>query len=496
MACSSGDGTTTTVTTPDSGPLAWTPQLTASQVPAATVAGTAYSSSTQLSLQWAVPTNVTPARYEITWTDVVSGRAAGAASTGAGATIAHLRAATSYRIEVKACTASTCYASPLATLTAQTPTEAWQLQGSGASITGLTRIVADGNVRLHALRYGSDAPAALAGRVLLYYGPSGTSARGLSVAVTPGVASVSSPASYLGFTSLTGTAGLLTPEAPTPLVGQIATAQGVALSAAMGGRIRLYFESPGSDGRTRILSLDSQDGYAGLDFNPGAAGLCASRADYLGPCAPTVVIGVEGDATGANARIMNARQFKVGVATQDDWRWDGAAGSFMVFTVDAIAGCTTATHNQAYAVWSGSAWQVQYDAAGCPKLMKSMQAAHPLQQGGVFYKLYYGDPSDTTGQRAGSTLPFVGPKKLIYADGNISGDAARVDFEDWESVARGRNLLFLWPDGSTLDATAEGYIDDFTVLTPTGALTLQVMYLAITDGIVPPFSAAAVLLNP
>ena len=208
-----------------------------------------------------------------------------------------------------------------------------------------------------------------------------------------------------------------------------------------------------------------------------------------------VAIGVEGDA-GGWPRVSNARQFKVGVATADDWRWDGAAGMFMVFTLDAIPGCTAATHNQAYAVWNGTTWQVQYAATGCPKVMSSMQAAHPLHVGGARYKLYYGDPSIAGGRVAGSQLPFLGPKKLLYADGATSGAAATVEFEDWEPVSRGRYLTFLWPDGSALDATNEGYIDDFTVLAPTGTLALQVMYIAITDGIVAPFAASAVLLNP
>jgi len=185
------------------------------------------------------------------------------------------------------------------------------------------------------------------------------------------------------------------------------------------------------------------------------------------------------------------------VPTATDWRWDGAAGTFMVFTLDAVAGCSTATHNQAYAVWDRSEWQVQYDAAGCPKLMASMQAAHPLHLGGARYKLYYGDPAAGAGRIASSPFPFLGPKKLVYADGASTGDASRVDFEDWEGPARGREVTFLWPDASPLDATAEGYIDDFTVVTPVPQTTVvQVMYLAITDGTVPPFAASAVLLNP
>ena len=47
-----------------------------------------------------------------------------------------------------------------------------------------------------------------------------------------------------------------------------------------------------------------------------------------------------------------------------------------------------------------------------------------------------------------------------------------------------------------LDATAEGYIDDYHFMAPTGTLELQVMYLAITNGTAVPLGAAAILLNP
>jgi len=120
----------------------------------------------------------------------------------------------------------------------------------------------------------------------------------------------------------------------------------------------------------------------------------------------------------------------------------------------------------------------------------------PLHVGTTRYKMYYGNPSDQTGRIAGSNLPFLGPKLMIYADGSRRGDPSRVDFEDWESVNDARRVVFLWPDGTTLNSTALGYIDDFTVLLPTNDMTLQVMYVAITDGSAAPFAAAAVLLNP
>jgi hypothetical protein len=115
--------------------------------------------------------------------------------------------------------------------------------------------------------------------------------------------------------------------------------------------------------------------------------------------------------------------------------------------------------------------------------------------GGVNYKFYYGDPSVTTG-RLSTSLPFLGPKKLIYADGALSGSTSTVDFEDWESQTQARNVIFLWPNGDQFDNTAEGYIDDYYFISPTGNLDLQVLYMAISNGTEVPFGAAAILLNP
>ncbi len=33
-------------------------------------------------------------------------------------------------------------------------------------------------------------------------------------------------------------------------------------------------------------------------------------------------------------------------------------------------------------------------------------------------------------------LPFLGPKRVAYADGERTADPARVDFEDWETTVR------------------------------------------------------------
>jgi hypothetical protein len=339
----------------------------------------------------------------------------------------------------------------------------------------------------------------MADRIKFYYGPFGTGRRSpLSTAATTTATRADAPSSYLTFTSRAGTTGLVSPPSPATLVHDVATGQGVPLAEALGGRVRLFFEARGADGRTRVLSVDSQDGYVGQDFNAGDRSVCETPDDYSpgGGCAPIVVIGVEGDEDGGNPHIRNARQFKLAWPALDDWRWDGEPGRFMVVTTDDVGECSTARTNQTYAVWDGSRFVVQYAEDGCPKLFTNAQAALPMHVGGVRYKMYYGDRTHEEGRYGTSRLPFLGPKVVIYADGATSGSPDVVDFEDWEPQSAARDVVFLWPNGDVLDARAEGYIDDFHFLAPTGSLDLQVMYLTITDGVAIPIAATAVLANP
>ena len=78
----------------------------------------------------------------------------------------------------------------------------------------------------------------------------------------------------------------------------------------------------------------------------------------------------------------------------------------------------------------------------------------------------------------------------------VGGWPDDVDFEDWEIRARARDMVFVWPNGESLDATAEGHIDDYHFLSPTGSPDLQVMYLTITNGTEILFAAAAMRPSP
>ncbi|MBC7620149.1 MAG: fibronectin type III domain-containing protein [Candidatus Saccharibacteria bacterium] len=470
--------------------------ITVSETTGQTVGTYTFGSSSKLVVNWTAPVGYTVDHYVVTATEVMmntSVSASVAVNTNSTTLIA-LKAATPYSVAVKACKDSACSASgSSAVASGTTATEFWQMQGSGNTVATLTKPVSDGNARLSATRFGPEAGIA-ANTVQIYYGPIGV--QGLAVGTTSTI-SASSPSSYLNFTSLASTSGIRSPSTATD-IQSVATGQGVPLSAALGGKVRLFFEAGDVNGKTRIYSIDSTDGYAGRDFNIGSPSICSTSADYQtsGNCPLTLQIGLEGDTTLANAKISNARQHKLGWPTQTDWRWDGATGTFMVFTVGSVTGCSTSNFNHGYAVWNGSKFDVQYDSAGCPKLFKSVQAGVPMHLGDARYKMYYGDPGITTGKNNANNLPFLGPKKLIYADGKSSAAAATVEFEDWENVSLARNVNFLWPNGDLFNATAEGYIDDFQFLAPTGNLDLQVLYLTLTDGTVVPFAATAILLNP
>jgi hypothetical protein len=469
--------------------------LTVTNVNVQQIGSLAVSSSTRLSVNWPAP--ATPvSHYTIVATDVTGMASTSTVAAGTtGATLTNLKANTSYTVTVIACADSACAQFASGTGSGTTAREYWQLQGSGNTVNGLTALVSDGNVRISATRFGPDA-GAMAGRVQLYYGPRGAPSQ-LAAGVAGQPADASNPASYFSFTSRAGVSGLSSPSTATPLVTTVLTGQGVPMTSAMGARVRLFFEAQGADGKARVMWLDSRDGYVGQDFNAGTGTTCATITDYQsGGCVPTVAIGVQGDSVAPNSRIINARQHKIGWPILDNPHWDGAAGTFMVFTTDAVSGCSASTMNHGYAVWQGVTWSVQYASNGCPKLFTSAQAAFPMHVGGGRYKMYYGDPSIQSGRVSGSQLPFLGPKKLIYADGQLTGSANVVDFEDWEPQNVARDVAFLWPSGEMLDDRAEGYIDDYHFLAPTGGLDLQVMYLAITDGTLVPVTAGAVLRNP
>ena len=476
----------------------WAANLAVSPTGGTTVAGVPYASSSKLSATWSAPSQPVD-HYLLRATDAVNSSVVSvtAAGSSTSATISGLKSATQYTVALTACLDAACGQSLAASSTAASTTagETWQFVGAAgsSSVSGITKVVSDGNTKPFAIRFGSGAGANLEGKLQLYYDPIGASEKGVKVATLPSAATTDL-SSVSSFTPVAGS-GLIKPSSGAPLISSINTSQAVPLSSSLGGKVRLFFEATGADGKTRILYLDSQDGFTGQDFHSGPPTSCSTPADYSsgGGCAPSVAIGVEGDSTGAKANVSNARQFKIGYPVLTDWRWDGAAGTFMVFTVEMVSSCSASSRNQGYAVWDGANWNVQYGSGTCPKLFTNMQAPMPVHRGGANYKLYY---SDTTRQVVGSQIPGPGPLVILYAEGPKGGDPSLVDFEDWEAQGSARETTFLWPSGIPLTDAEESHIDDYVVLAPTGDPDFQILYCNVSDGSAVPFVGLASWINP
>lgn len=494
---------------PSSGliPIRWAAQLNAALADAVTVSGKAYFSSTKLALNWTAP-NQPVEHYEIVATEARGATTVRAVTTSTSLTLTGLKSATPYSISLRGCLDAACmrYFNADATASAATPEEVWQIQGTGNSMATAKTIVNDGNVGAYAFRFGDWAGPELAGKVQLYYNPTTGSEKGVKTALTPMAGntaadvSMFTPLSGFGLLRVCGAGGPNNPPPPcvgNSLAAQVSLFQAVPLSAELGGRVRLFFEAAGTDQRTRILYLDSHDGYAGRDFNAGPDTVCRTLADYSagGACEPRVALGVQGDAVNGNNRVLNARQFKILYPQRDDVRWAGTPGTPMIFTVNTDASCTDRSFTQGYAVWDGNKWQVQYAANGCPKLFEAAQAPMPVHLGGASYKLYYSHNASPRTQPAGFDNK---PMKLLYADGRLSGQPEVVEFEDWETVAQARDLQYIFPDGTPLTLADESRLDDFFMFMPTGDPSLQVMYTntAAPNSTTPPVIGMAVLINP
>jgi uncharacterized protein (TIGR03437 family) len=476
----------------------------------------AHASSSTLRVEWAPP-QAAVHHYLITTAERRSMvRTEVPASTNA-ALIRNLKAATEYTVDVRACLDADCARALTSADTARAATEEeyWAIQGRGNSYATADRLVPDGNVGSYAFRYGAWAGSALEGKVQLYYAPLQIEEKGVKIGemIAARADSLADASAFRGVSGyglmrvclpVPGAPGSL-PSTPAECVGtksmvtDLNLFQAVPLTPETGGKVRLYFEAGGGDGRTRIFYLDSQDGYAGRDFHPGAATRCNTLADYSpgGPCEPKLAIGVDLDGPVGNPNLLNARQFKIFYPTQDSWLWDGKPGTAMWFTTEWADGrCSAFGFNAAYAVWSGSAWRVEYGADGCPKLLRGVQAPAPVHLGGARYKLYFSfhaTPGGVTNPQASFK-----PMRMLYADPEATGDPALADFEDWEPLANARPIRYVWSNGALLTDDEQSRLDDFVVFAPTTDPARLIMYANMSSGGAQsiPFIGSAVLLNP
>ncbi len=495
----------------------WPAKLTVVRDSGVSIAGTTYASSSRLLVSWDAAIAVPPRsrvresaryidHYEVT---ASTGRSTVRTITAASGTVLRgLKSGTEYAVTLRACLDAPCaqWLDADTPEVARTEDEYWQIQGGGNSFATARKLVADGNVGSSAFRYGPWAGPQLDGKVPLYYVPLGAQEKGVKIGEMVALLADSLSA----VSAFSGVPGYgLRRACPMPAPGQswncpsgtnlaasVSLFQAVPLSEAMGGAIRLFFNGDGRDGRSRVLYLDSQDGYAGRDFHRGASTVCATFQDFEtgGGCEPAVAVGVDIDTPDGNPHVAQARQFQIGYPTLGSTQWNGAAGTFMWFTLDRDNACTPHSINFGYAVWDGRRWVVQYASNGCPKMLQGTQAPAMVHLGGARYKMYFNyhaTPVPLDPQRN------IKPVRLVYADGARSGDPAVVDFEDWETVAESRQVHYLWPDGGLVDEASESRLDDYVIFYPTGDPSLQVMYTNMSTG--PgsvPFIGLAVLVNP
>ena len=456
-------------------------------------AGKTYRSSSQLKVEWTASPGAH--YYRVIATDGRHTVSIPVPREQSSALLEELKSATEYRILVEACIEETC--EPLEESKQTTEAEYWRVVGTGNSFRTAKRLVTDGNVNASALRYGDWAGDEMAGKVQLYYVPLQGDEKGMKIGewMTPRADTVDAvsefrPVSGFGMIRVCGAPGVVCPNTPN-LSSQLALFQPVPMKD---GKVRLFFESQGTDGRTRVLALDSQDGYVARDFHRGAPTRCSTFQDFApgGGCEPAIIIGVDLDGEQGNANVNNARQFKVAWENRDGRAWDGAPGTFLLFTTEYRDGrCSTSGFNFGYAVWDGERWKVQYQDDGCPKLMKGMQAMAPMHLGGNRYKMYFNQHPDT---QAGPG-PQRKPIRLVYSD----SEDATVDFEDWEPKERARPVHFVFDDGTPLTEEEISRFDDNFAYMPNGDWQLQVLYSNMSVATAPsnpPFIGTSVLINP
>lgn len=471
--------------------------VTVSSVNTQTVGSTTLSSSTRLEVSWTGPTGYTVDHYEIRAVESGNTTQVNVAGSQANATLTGLKASTAYSVAVKSCLDASCaqYGEASA-VSGTTSAEYWQLQGTGGSATTATIVVTNSSVLSWPILYGAEAGSSLQGKVRFYFKerPVAGSSSPLNTAVALSGTATAAPSSVSSFTQAAGY-GLRNPSPAATFIKDVEATQGVPRSVGGRRHIRLFFEAAGADNKNRVFYLDSQDGLIGQDFHPGSATIVSDTADWEvgGAAAPTLILGVTGDATFGDTGLLQARQSKVGVPLLTGWLWDEAPGTFMVVTAQDDCGKTT--DGLFYAQWDGTRWRVAKDSSDCARPL-ALYAHGPvvLHRGGTKYKLYYEDRI-ANGNNANK------PLRMIYGDGALTG-ASSLEFDDWEFAANAREVHFLWPDGSLVGASDESGFGDHSIFYPTADPDVQVMYLNLTGNDGPPPLVGsrgigmAVLINP
>jgi hypothetical protein len=411
--------------------------------------------------------------------------------------LTNLKAATEYKIELIICFDDQCIeGEEIGPIIKSTEAEYWQLQGTGNSISTADLAVNESST----LAYIIDLEESWADKSessLFYFNPSMSEdlIGGMQIATVE-----SSKLKALNqFTALPGYGlGHACNQAGveckgTELVSHILAFQLLPMQGSSETFIRAAFESKGSDGHTRIMYLDSQDGPTGLDFNSGSDTICSGLKNYQagGPCEPQLWVDTN-DETG----FINARQFKIGYHKQNSSIWDQSPSSFMIITGEDTCGLTT--NGLFMSIYNGVNWNTVKDDNNCAKpIARFAHGPVIVDLSKSTYKLYYED--ETTFRYGGDKEK---PMKMIYANAKISGSESTIDSDDFEVEGFARDVNFLWPNGELISAAQESGFGDHYIYMPNNSLDFQVMYLNLNgfdnyDNPSPsPGIGMAVLVNP
>jgi hypothetical protein len=442
-----------------------------------------YASSTKLKVHWEEQIADT---YEIKITDTITNieKEIIMSDGKTDLVVMNLKAGTAYIISVEACGNGNCEL--LGTTTKATEEEYWQIQGSGNSYEEATEVIEESSVLSYAIEYDDWAPEELQGETIISFlgQPTLGEASGIEFAK-------STNEDNSAFERIDGyklqhacdfsTAmeknedGLLpNPNQERECFGPwyMSTIQAFQIIPLESGIMRLMFESSDREHNTRIMYLESQDGYAGLDYNrEEEETVCITEEDWNNGCKPTLAIGLEGDDEYGDTGLIQARQFKIGYSKMKSWLWDESEGTFMIIT--GADSCEQTRDGLFYAVWSGTQWNVEKDDDGCAQpLVEFAHGPVIVDLSPTSYKVYYEEQRDWIADHE-TPKPF----QMIYADATSTGDPNIIDLEDWEQESVGRDVHFIWPNGDLVPDEVEPGLGDHYIYLPTNDLNYQVMYM-------------------
>lgn len=498
----------------------WDANVIVEPVESDTINGKIIFSSGKLSIRWSAPVDSTVDHYEITATDGVTETDTTFTVQNTEITeITGLKSQTEYTVALTACMDPECNTNIKGEKSAQGTTEAeyWQIQGTKNGYESATKVVpvGTGSTLSYVLPYGDWAPETLQGIVKYFFNAHSTEfGIGMLISKNDTKKSDTQILSAFNPTGLfyerncedAGKNALNNGKQNTPTQCKNGELQMLAFQMVplKSGAVRLFFEAnqpnkvENSQPLTEIYSLDSQDGYAAEDFNPNPNKNFCSATDMVegGDCEANLLIGKE---TEDNAPLTQARQQKVGYPKQDSWLWDESKGTFMVIT--GQDSCNQTRDGLFYGVWDGKNWNVETENGCAIPLVLDAHGPVIVHLGDTNYKLYY-ENYEYTDRTKNQYNYTVKPFRILYANGNKSGDPSIIDVTDWENESEAREVYFLWPDGTLLDDQEEAGLGDHVIWSPNENLETQIMYMNLggfdnQDWKQPPVGLGmAVLINP